>query len=437
MLARKTATAEARQDHRLARPHMRTPPPRTTPFAVPPTRKLPPGARPHQRLFALGLALAALTGLWWAAVLLARAQGLAVPWAVPAGLAHGLLFGLGAMPAFIAGFFFTAGPRWLQVAPDLVPVTRLHRYAGVMALGWACAWPGLHLSATLAGAGVVGVAVGWGALWRLAGQLLRSSRAPDRLHLRGVHGAWLVGLMCLGVTGLALLAGQFGIARLGLQGGLWWSLLPIFLMALHRMVPMFADFAPWPVPERRLFWAALAACAWGGAWALLEVWPTPLALPSFVRFGRAGIEALAAALLLAQAWRWRRMAGLPLMALMLCGGGWLAVGIGLSAVSAAARGLGGTGLGLAPLHAVFAGGLASLMLAQVTRVSSAHAGRAVAMDRGLGGWVLVLQLAVALRLWAAVAMSAPPWVLPLAAGLWAIALTGWSLRLLGWLRSAG
>lgn len=400
-------------------------------------RKPPGEARPHQRLFMLGLALAALSSLWWAVVLLAGARGLAVPFAVPAGLAHGLLFGLGAMPAFIAGFFFTAGPRWLQVAPDRVPVARLHRAAGLMTLGWACAWPGLHLSATLAGAGVVMAAAGWGVLWQQAGRLLRASRAPDRLHLRGVHGAWLIGVASLGMTGLALLGGQHAVARLGLQAALWWSLLPIFLMALHRMVPMFAEFAPWPLPERRLFWAALAACAWGGAWALLEVRPTPLALHASALLGRAGIEALAAALLLAQAWRWRRMARLPLMALMLGGGLWLAVGVGLSAVSAAARGLGGAGLGLAPLHAVFAGGLASLMLAQVTRVSSAHAGRAVAVDRGLGALVAILQLAVALRLWAALASPAPPWVLPLAGGLWALALTGWSLRLRGWLHPSG
>lgn len=440
MLARKSMPGAVREDRSLAPSAMPSPPRRPTPSTAPPARPLlraaPHGARPHQRLFALGLTLAALTGLWWAALLLARALGLAVPWAVPAGLAHGLLFALGAMPAFIAGFFFTAGPRWLQVAPDLVPLARLHRYAGVMALGWACAWPGLHLDATLAGAGMVMVALGWGGLWRLAGLLLRSSCAPDRLHLRGVHGAWWVGVVSLGVTGLALLAGQFGIARLGLQGALWWSLLPIFLMALHRMVPMFADFAPWPVPERRLFWAALAACAWGGVWALREAWPTPQPMPAPLLLGRAGIEALAAALLLAQAWHWRRMARLPLMALMLCGGVWLAVGIGLSAASAAARGLGGAGLGLAPQHAVFAGGLASLMLAQVTRVSSAHAGRAVALDRGLGGLVAILQLAVALRLWAAMAPAAPSWVLPVAGVLWAVALTGWSLRLLGWLRPA-
>lgn len=394
-----------------------------------------PAPQPHRPFFQLGLLMLALSGLWWCLVLLARWRAWALPWAVSPGLAHGLLFGLGAMPQFIAGFFFTAGPRWLRVPG---PSGRaLWPSLWLAGLGWALALPGVHVDARLTGLGLMLVALSWGLSWWQAGRLLAASEVPDRLHLRGVQGAWLLGLCGMAVMGASLMAGHEEVARHALQAVLWWGLLPVFLIALHRMVPMFAEPAVWlrvagrlPAPERALLWAGLAGCAWGGAWQVLA----PAALPEWAWALRAGLEGCVALLLLRQAWHWRRMARLPLMAMMLAGGLWLAAGAGLSALSSGLLALGRAGLGLAPLHAVLAGGLGSLMMAQVSRVSSAHAGRPLAADRPLLALFLLLQTAVILRLWAALGQTDPAVTLVLAALLWALCMGGWALRLLGWLR---
>ncbi len=396
---------------------------------------------PHRPFFARGLLLLTLAGLWWTLVLLARQLAWPLPWAMTSGLAHGLLFGLGAMPLFMAGFFFTAGPRWLGVPP--VAATALRRPMVAMSLGWGLVLPALHVCVWLAGLGLLLVALGWGLLWREAGRLLAASSRDDRLHLRGMHGAWLIGVCGMAAVGLALVAGQEAWSRKALHATLWWSVLPIYVLALHRMVPMFAE-APrlpgaagaWRLPERGLLWAGLAGCAWGGAWDVLA----PSALPGWAALGRALLEGAAALLLLHQAWRWRRMMRLPLMAMLLCGGLWLALGVGLSAWPVlwrlATDGMPGEagGLGLAPLHAVFAGGLGSLMMAQVSRVTSAHAGRSLAVDAPVLALFCLLQLAVFLRLCAAWVPATQSWLLPLAALLWGLAMGGWSLRLLAWMR---
>lgn len=73
---------------------------------------------PHRALFATGTVAVIAAMLWWGAVLLGRALG--QDWAdasLPALLVHGhwMLYGLFA--PFMAGFIFTAGPKWLAVPP--------------------------------------------------------------------------------------------------------------------------------------------------------------------------------------------------------------------------------------------------------------------------------------------------------------------------------
>lgn len=395
----------------------------------------PPASPPHRPFFVLGLLMLSLSGLWWCLALLARRQGWPLPWAVSPGLAHGLLVGLGAMPQFITGFVFTAAPRWLRVAG---PAPQALRPPWLLAvLGWALVLPGLHVSAPLAGLGLLLVMLAWATSWWWAGRMLAASDVPDRLHLRGVHTAWLIGLCSLALAGAGLMAGHEDWTRKALQGVLWWSLLPIFLIAVHRMVPMFAEPAVWlraagrlPAPERVLLATGLAGCTWGGVWQVLE----PAALPGWAWILRAALEGFMACLLLVQAWHWRRMARLPLMAMMLCGGLWLALGAGMSALSSGLQAQGRPGLGLAPLHAVLAGGLASLMMAQVSRVSSAHARRTLAVDRPLVRLFLLLQGAALLRLLAALEPLGSTDVLVLASLLWTLCMGGWALHLLGWLR---
>ncbi|MGM9514976.1 NnrS family protein [Roseateles sp. DB2] len=406
-------------------------------FTKPERHALAKGRRSplHVPFFQLGLLMLALGGLWWCLALLARWLGWPLPWAVLPGLSHGLLFGLGAMPLFIAGFFLTAGSRWLCVqgpAPAALRPALL-----LTGLGWALVLPGLHALAPLAALGLLLVSLGWAGLWWHAGQMLAASEMPDRLHLRGVHGAWFIGCCGMAFISVSLLVGRQDWARQGLQAVLWWSLLPVFLLALHRMVPMFAEPAVWlhagvrgPASERSLLWIGLAGCAWGGAWQILA----EVVLPVWVWGLRAALDGGVALLLLTQAWHWRSMARLPLMAMLLCGGLWLAVGAALSALSCGLRAVGAVGLGVAPLHAVLAGGLASLMMAQVSRITSAHAGRSLAVDPPLVRQFLLLQAALALRLWVAFFTADAGGLLVLAALLWASAMAGWAVHLLRWMR---
>ena len=97
---------------------------------------------PHRLGFAVGAALMSVLALWWLAVLIASRLGAAPSWPVPPTLAHGLLFTLGFMPAFMAGFLFTAGPRWLgQPEVDArALLTALLQFGA----GWLMALAGMH-----------------------------------------------------------------------------------------------------------------------------------------------------------------------------------------------------------------------------------------------------------------------------------------------------
>ncbi|MDH4134687.1 MAG: NnrS family protein, partial [Gammaproteobacteria bacterium] len=96
-----------------------------TPAPTPGARSLVPPApwraswllaSPHRLGFFAAALMLALSALWWAALLFASALGRAPPWAVPPPAAHALLMSLGFMPLFMAGFLFTAGPKWLGQA---------------------------------------------------------------------------------------------------------------------------------------------------------------------------------------------------------------------------------------------------------------------------------------------------------------------------------
>ena len=92
-------------------------------------------------------------------------------------------------------------------------------------------------------------------------------------------------------------------------------------------------------------------------------------------------------------------------------------------------------LGLGALHALTMGCLASLMLAMVTRVSCGHSGRALVADRIAWSLFCVLQVATVLRIAAAVPGvpdAALPWLLLLAALLWAGTMGVWGVRLGRW-----
>lgn len=88
-------------------------------------------------------------------------------------------------------------------------------------------------------------------------------------------------------------------------------------------------------------------------------------------------------------------------------------------------------LGLGALHALTMGCLGSLMLAMVTRVSCGHSGRTLVADNLVWTLFWLLQLAVVLRITAALE-QAPVGLLMVAALLWAGVMAVWGLRMVGW-----
>lgn len=391
---------------------------------------------PHRLAFFAATAMLAASASWWLVALAARGAGVALPWAVPPPVAHGLVMSLGFMPLFIAGFLFTAGPRWLALP---VPTSQpLRGPVAAMLGGWLAALAGFHFDAAWAGAGLAAVAAGWGLVaWRFR-SLLRRSRADDRLHARVIAAAATLLAVAMAAAALALARGDLGAARAATQLALWAGLAPIFAAASHRMLP-FLDIDTLPLPAawrpRGLLWTLLALLLFCAAGALAEVLRGPPTLP--VQLVQAAVEAAAALMLLGLALHFAREHGLRTrMVVMLYGGYvWFGLALALAAASHALQAAGRAGLGLAPVHALGMGFLGTTMIAMVTRVTAAHSGRSSAADDA--AWVLYwgFQAAAVLRVAAAVWATAPA-ALTLGAGaVWAAASVAWACRYGLWLGS--
>lgn len=391
---------------------------------------------PHRLCFSAAATLLMLASAWWLAAMVARLAAGVWPWAVAPGLAHGLLFGFGFMPLFFAGFLFTAGPKWLRVAP--VDARALRRPVAAQAAGWAVFAIGAHLHALLAVLGLAAAALAWLALVRRFTGLLRRSQAADRTHLRVIAAAaWLGGGVQLAAAA-ALFAGRDDLVRAALQLGLWGFVAPVFVVALHRMLPVFDDDIAPRLAARQPHWllatlVALCLLQWPFALADLWWWPQPPAWRAL----QIGADGLGALLLFGLAARWLRLQGgtrLKLIVMLQAGVLWLGIAFALAALSQALLWLtdGRDTLGLAAQHAFSMGFLGTSMVAMVTRVASGQAGRSIAADTPAWVCFLALQLAVLLRLVAAVRGDPPAWLLA-AAAAFVLALLPWALRLLAWL----
>jgi uncharacterized protein involved in response to NO len=390
---------------------------------------------PHRLAFFLAGLLLALTALWWALVLGAQAMQLPLTPALPLPLAHGLLMSLSAMPMFMAGFLFTAGPKWLGLgavkAPTLLPALV------AMLVGWATALTGFHLHTLLAAAGVGVVAIGWSALsLRLTG-LVRRSLADDRLHLGLVAVACLCGASFLWLAAAALALGQLVWLRSATQMGLWWFLAPVFAVMSHRMVPFFGTSALPALDAWRplwLLWTMLTALWLEGLISVVNLWFWPQA--PLLRWLQVAAEAPMAMLLLGLAMRWAKVQNLKIRMLAMLHGGfvWLGVFFALQAAShwRMAQSGDAASLGLAPLHALTMGYLGITLFAMVTRVSSGHGGRAEPADPPAWTLYWVLQVAVVLRVVAALTVDFSGVLTLFSVCAWCVAMVSWALRYSHW-----
>jgi uncharacterized protein involved in response to NO len=389
---------------------------------------------PHRLAFFAGTLMLVLVSLAWTGVLGAVHSGAAVVTTLPPTLAHAFIFAAAYMPLFIAGFMYTAGPRWLQVpapaAAQLRWPVRLHVVGIALLLLGTTREPGI------AAFGALLLAIAWTAVGVGFAALVRASRVADRLHARCVAAFWIVGISAALLFAAALGTHHVGAASLAAWLLLFASVIPTTVTVAHRVLPFFTSNAvtgvfPWR-PNWVLALLLIAVAAFGTlqfgtrigppgarsqAWTTLALLaPGAFALGALaVRWGlvqslRSPSQRLLAMLHLAFAW-------LPLALVLACADAGLRLAVGEVA-----------GLGLAPVHALTLGMLGSLLFAMATRVVCGHGGIALVADKPVWRLFWLLQAAVLLRI---ATPLAPGGVLPLAAAaLWTAVWIAWALRYL-------
>lgn len=391
---------------------------------------------PHRLAFFAAAVVLGSSALWWGLALVARAAGLALPWAVSPSSAHALVMAFGFMPLFILGFMFTAGPRWLGL--DSVPATQLRVPVGLIALGWAVALPGFHASAALAALGLASVAVGFALGTGLFGLMLLESRVRDpgldRDHATLVLLGCVVGCVALWAAAVAVALGLDHLARAAMHAALWGCFGLVFATVAHRMIPFFTAAAlpaldAWK--PRALLAILVTLIGVQAPFAAAEVLAGGT-LPAQAAGLRAAIELPGGALLLWLAIRWGLVQSLRirLLAMLHMGFFWLGVAFTLGGVSHALSSLsdGQITLGLAPLHAFTMGYLGSTLFAMATRVACGHSGRTLVADNWTWMMFWALQAGIVARLAAALVPAAGTPLTLFAAQCWFAAMAAWGLR---------
>lgn len=394
-------------------------------------------AAPHRLGFSCAMVMLITASLWWLLEQLNRYLGgsLGVGVAVSPTLTHGTVMVFGFMPLFFSGFLFTAGPKWLAVPPwtprQLLPPLALQT------VGWLLWLLGGMWSRGAAILGVWLALAGLAWMYGLYWGLVRASTRPDRKHARTIGTGGMVGVLCLAGIAVLLMAGQDGWALTLVRTALWGFIVVTFVTVAHRMIPFFTHGKVPGVEAWRPYWilALMVAIA---AFEVLGVWvdalaPAADAWPVWTGFCIV-VEAAAglAMLWLVLVWGLMRSLRIPLLVMLHVGFMWLGLALLYGALSQLLWLLQGTPvLGLGALHALSMGFLGSLILAMVTRVTAGHSGRPLIAGRLAWGLFLLLQVTVLVRLLAAVQGIPLGWTV-LAALLWAVVVTVWGLRFLGW-----
>lgn len=394
-------------------------------------------AAPHRLSFFAAALMLAISAIWWSALLGARAIGWNVSWAVAPPAAHALLMSQGYMPLFMAGFLFTAGPKWLGLREQhairlLLPII-------LMLTGWLGAIAGFHLHSALAAVGTGLVAIGWSHISLMFLHLVRASERDDRLHPALVAASCLISALALWLAVAALALDIEPLLRSANQLAIWGCAACVYAVVSHRMIPFFTAAAIPTLDTWRpswLLWTLLALLWLEALPAMTEPWWWPL--PVTLRWLQVAVEAPAAALLLWLALRWGLVQSLKIRLLAMLHGGffWLGLSYALYAISHTLMALSDNelSLGLAPLHALTMGYLGATLVAMATRVSCGHGGRPLAADNIAWTLYWVLQGAVLLRVLAALTppIASSTTLTLLAALLWTAACVGWALRYGNW-----
>lgn len=391
-----------------------------------------PALPPHRPLFLIAALLWLLSSAVWALQLTHPR-----PTAWPAPAWHGLLMSLAFMPAFMAGFAFTALPRWLAL-PALDARTLAAPSAALLG-GWLLALPGLlmpsvpplapPLAAPLAAGGLALAALGLGELALRLLQLCRQPQAARSGHAWGLSAGLLLCAAALALAALGALRGQALLLRGAAQAGLWFGVASVYALALHRLSPfLHAQGRRAAAPM-----ALLLAGLWlRGGLALCQLYG--IAQPAWLQLSSA-LFCLGLAGLLLRAGQRPELAAArrtPLVAQLHLGFLWLVLSFALAAAALLAAALGAdsaSALDRAALHALSLGFMGSTLLAMASRVTAVQHGRSIAVDGLLWALQALLQALTVARLLAA---CVPALLVPASLGFALLALA-WGLRYGPWL----
>lgn len=377
-------------------------------------------AAPHRLYFFTGLVHLLLGLLYWGGELtlqLAGQGGFGLT--LPPRWLHGALMVFGVMPLFAFGFLMTAMPRWHGAAP--LRGEQFRPPAVVMAAGWLIVWAGMALAVPALAA--CGLAVGAGGVLHGVRPLWAIARAPlpATAHARMACAALVAGALAQLVLAAGVWRFSASLVAAALQLGIWWCLAPLFLIVVHRMLPVFTRGGlGLPVPEtpRWLLFFVPGACALHGLLAaagwteLTWLVDLPVAVAGALWSWRGGLAASLRVRLLAMhhvALLW-----FPLAMLLLGGQSLLDLA-------------GSTAGGLAPLHALTLGFFLSMALGMATRVSCGHSGRPVEASPLVWALFWVLQAGTVLRIAADLVPAGAGLALTLAALVAVVAsFAGWA-----------
>ncbi len=375
---------------------------------------------PHRTMFFAGmLTLAAASG-WWAVEILGRYAGLFVLPAptIPGLFAHAWLMVYALFPCFMAGFLYTAGPRWLGTA-DVPRSLYLTTFIGMVS-GVALWLPGIYLGKAWLLAASAALAIGWLTLWLT---VLRMLAAAERKVSHAVVIALALGVGCagLGIFSLGILRNDGMLEHLAVRTGLWGALLPIFYAVCHRMLPFFAQAVIPGYEIIRPFRYLVAV-------PLLCYLRLALGILGWLE-GLVVVDAALCLITLVSGLRWQplRTRGSALLWSLFVAYLWLPLGLALQTVRDLGFVLTGDWwLGRAPIHALGMGFMAGLVVAMVTRVTLGHSGRRLVMGRAALAAFLLVEAAALARVLSEMT------TLPFAAGLVA-SLALWLAGTLSWI----
>jgi uncharacterized protein involved in response to NO len=377
-------------------------------------------AAPHRLFFFLGSLQLLIASVWWGAVLVLRLFGMAMPGAIAPTLVHAAAMLYTFVPLYMFGFLFTAGPAWLGVkgpdAPALLPAALL-AFAGGASLVVLSVF-----SIAASAAAALLLAACWTRYLLIFGRLIRQSKAPDRKHAKLVLAFMLPGIAGLAGYALLCLGDNLRWFAWVTVTGLWWFVIPVFLVVVHRMLPFFTASAIPSLAAWRpnwVLWCFLAASVGHGAMELAG-----LSRIAWI------LDASAAAFLFWLGLRWGLMQSfrIRLLAMLHAGFVWLGIAYALYAADEALAAIGARGIGLAPLHAAGMGFAASIMFAIVTRVTRGHSGRSLEADDATWRLSWLLQAATLLRLASELWAPGYAWLLTAAILAWLAAFAGWAWK---------